>query len=296
MHPRRVPNRAVPPRASKMPLDPVLRYRVEDRVMCMIRMLAVVALLCLWTNPGHSQNPTNPPKFEVAAVKPCEPGTPEPPGQRMGMVRFIYPGGRLDAKATTIQFLLEWAYDLLPSQHSRGPAWIDSERFDIIAKAAGNATDDQMKVMTQELLAERFKLKFHRERREGPILLVTLGEAAPKLFPPKEGEAHSLRVMPQTDSEQKIVSYRVVATRFSFVQLNQTFARQLERVIVNETGLDGDFDFTLDFTPDENRPNPLDPSLIISAMRDQLGLNVKAQKGLVDYLVIDSVERVIEGN
>ncbi len=214
----------------------------------------------------------------------------------MGMVRFIYPGGRLDAKATTIQFLLEWAYDLLPSQHSRGPAWIDSERFDIIAKAAGNATDDQMKVMTQELLAERFKLKFHRERREGPILLVTLGEAAPKLFPPKEGEVHSLRVMPQTDSEQKIVSYRVVATRFSFVQLNQTFARQLERVIVNETGLDGDFDFTLDFTPDENRPNPLDPSLIISAMRDQLGLNVKAQKGLVDYLVIDSVEKVPEGN
>ncbi len=214
----------------------------------------------------------------------------------MGMVRFIYPGGRLDAKATTIQFLLEWAYDLLPSQHSRGPAWIDSERFDIIAKAAGNATDDQMKVMTQELLAERFKLKFHRERREGPILLVTLGEAAPKLFPPKEGEAHSLRVMPQTDSEQKIVSYRVVATRFSFVQLNQTFARQLGRVIVNETGLDGDFDFTLDFTPDENRPNPLDPSLIISAMRDQLGLNVKAQKGLVDYLVIDSVEKVPEGN
>lgn len=214
----------------------------------------------------------------------------------MGMVRFIYPGGRLDAKATTIQFLLEWAYDLLPSQHSRGPAWIDSERFDIIAKAAGNATDDQMKVMTQELLAERFKLKFHRERREGPILLVTLGEAAPKLFPPKEGEVHSLRVMPQTDSEQKIVSYRVVATRFSFVQLNQTFARQLGRVIVNETGLDGDFDFTLDFTPDENRPNPLDPSLIISAMRDQLGLNVKAQKGLVDYLVIDSVEKVPEGN
>lgn len=214
----------------------------------------------------------------------------------MGMVRFIYPGGRLDAKATTIQFLLEWAYDLLPSQHSRGPAWIDSERFDIIAKAAGNATDDQMKVMTQELLAERFKLKFHRERREGPILLVTLGEAAPKLFPPKEGEVHSLRVMPQTDSEQKIVSYRVVATRFSFVQLNQTFARQLERVIVNETGLDGDFDFTLDFTPDENRPNPLDPSLIISAMRDQLGLNVKAQKGLVDYLVIDSVEKVPVGN
>jgi len=264
--------------------------------MRIIRMLSFAAVLCLWTDYGRGQNPTNSPKFEVAAIKPCEPGTPEPPGQHMGMVRFIYPGGRFEAKATTVEFLLEWAYDLLPSQHSHGPTWMENERFDIVAKAAGNVTDDQIKLMTQALLAERFKLKFHRERREGPVLVVTLGKASPKLFPPKEGEAHSLRVIPQTDSDQKVVSYRVVATRFSFAQLNQTFARQLERIIVNETGLDGDFDFTLDFTPDENRPNPLDPSLIITAMRDQLGLNVKAQRGPVDYLVIDSVEKVSEGN
>jgi uncharacterized protein (TIGR03435 family) len=291
-----MPNRAAPPDACKMPLDPVPRYRAEHGDMYMIRMLAVAALLCLWTDDGRGQNLANPPKFEVAAVKPCEPGTPEPPGQRMGMVRYIYPGGRFDAKAVSVEFLLEWAYDLLPSQHSRGPAWMENERFDIVAKAAGNATDDQMKLMAQALLAERFKLKSHVERREGPVLLVTLGKAAPKLFPPKDGEAHALRIVPQTDSEQKVVSYRVVATRFSFAQLNQTFARQLERVIVNATGLDGDFDFTLAFTPDENRPNPLDPSLIINAMREQLGLNVKAQTGPVDYLVIDSVEKVPEGN
>jgi len=264
--------------------------------MYIIRMSALAALFCLWTDYGRGQEPANPPKFEVAAIKLCEPGTPEPPGQRMGMVRYTYPGGRFEAKATTVEFLLEWAYDLLPSQHSHGPGWMENDRFDIVAKAAGNATDDQMKLMTQALLAERFKLKFHRERREGPVLLVALGKAAPKLFPPKEGEAHSLRVIPQTDSDQKVVFYRVVATRFSFAQLNQTFARQLERVIVNGTGLDGDFDFTLDFTPDENRPNPLDPSLIITAMRNQLGLNLQAQKGPVDYLVIDSVEKVSEGN
>ena len=93
-----------------------------------------------------------------------------------------------------------------------------------------------------------------------------------------------------------MISYRVVATRFSFAQLNQTFARQLERVIVNRTGLDGDFDFELELTPDENTPNPLDPSLVISAMRDQLGLTLKSQKGPVDYLVIDSVEKVTAGN
>jgi uncharacterized protein (TIGR03435 family) len=257
-----------------------------------IKMFAVAALVCLWMDYGYGQEPTNPPKFEVAAVKPCEPGTPEPPGQRMGMVRYTYPGGRFEAKAATVEFLLEWAYDLLPSQHSRGPAWMENDRYDIVAKAEGNATDDQMKLMARALLAEPFRLKFHRERREAPILLVTLGKNAPKLFPPKEGEAHSLRIVPQVDADQKVVSYRVAATRFSFAQLNQTFARQLERVIVNGTGLDGDFDFTLDFTPDENHPNPLDPSLVVTAMRDQLGLTVNAQKGLVDYLVIDSLEKV----
>jgi uncharacterized protein (TIGR03435 family) len=264
--------------------------------MCIIRMFTVAALLCLLTDYGRGQDPANPPSFEVTAIKPCEPGTPEPPGQRMGMVRYTYPGGRFEAKATTVEFLLEWAYNLLPSQHSRGPAWMENERFDIVAKAAGNATDDQMKLMAQALLAERFKLKFHRERREGPVLLVTLGKGAPKLFPPKEEETHSLRIIPQTGADREVVSYRVVATRFSFAQLNQTFARQLERVIVNGTGMEGDFDFALEFTPDENRPNPLDPSLIVNAMRDQLGLNLKAQKGPVDYLVIDSVEKISEGN
>src|SRR5262249_28262174 len=83
------------------------------------------------------------PAFEVAAVKPCEPGTPEPPGQRMGMVRFTYPGGRFEARAVTVEFLLEWAYGLLPSQHSHGPAWMENERYDIVAKAPGNATDDE---------------------------------------------------------------------------------------------------------------------------------------------------------
>ena len=257
-------------------------------------MLAIAAMVV--SGYGRAQDLANALRFEVAAIKPCEPGTPEPPGQRMGMVRYTYPGGRFEAKATTVEFLMEWAYDLLPSQHSRGPAWMDKDRFDVIAKAPGNASDDQMKLMAQTLLAERFHLKFHRESREGPVLLVTLGKSAPKLFPPKEGEVHSLKITPQSDADQKVVSYHVVATRFSFAQLNQTFARQLERVIVNGTGLDGDFDFTLDFTPDENRPNPLDPSLIITAMRNQLGLNLQAQKGPVDYLVIDSVEKVSEGN
>ncbi len=63
--------------------------------------------------------------------------------------------------------------------------------------------------------------------------------------------------------DQKTNAFHVVATRFSIAQLNEVFARQLGRVIVDQTGLTGDFDFTIDLTPDESRPNPLDPSLIL---------------------------------
>ena len=214
----------------------------------------------------------------------------------MGMVRFTYPGGRFDARATSLKFLLEWAYGILPSQHSDGPSWMENDRYDIVAKADGNATNAQMRMMTRTLLAERFKLKFHRETREVPVLVVSLGKTAPKLFPPKEHESYSIRIEPQMGPDRKVASWHVVATRFSFAQLNETFSRQLERVIVNQTGMEGDFDFTLDMTPDENRPNPLDPSIVIAAMRDQLGLTVKTQKGPVEFLVIDSAEKVAAGN
>ncbi len=212
------------------------------------------------------------------------------------MVQFTAPGGRFRASATTLKFLMEWAYNIQPSQHSSGPSWMDTDRYDIVAKAEGNATDDQQKLMVQTLLAERFGLKFHREKKKLPVYVISVGKSAPKLFPPKDGEIHSIRITPQMGPDQKIVSYHTVATRFSLSQLTDTFARGLGRVFVNETGLSGDFDFTLDLTPDDSRPNPLDPSILITAMREQLGLSLKSQDALVDYFVIDSADKVVAGN
>jgi uncharacterized protein (TIGR03435 family) len=258
-----------------------------------ILILAVV-LVGLLARPGRAQDPSHAPAFEVASIRPCPPGTPEPGAQRMGMVQFTFPGGRFEAKAVSVKFLLEWAYGILPSQHSDGPSWLENVRYDIAAKAEGSATDDQIRLMVRALLAERFKLKFHHESREVPVIVISLGKTAPKLFPPKEEEKYSIHVEPQTGPDQKIVSWHIVATRFSFAQLNLTFSRQLERVILNRTGMEGDFDFTLDMTPDESRPNPLDPAIVLEALRDQLGLVVKSQKGPVDFLAIDSVEKVAD--
>jgi uncharacterized protein (TIGR03435 family) len=262
----------------------------------MIKLFTLATLLLFSFECGHCQTSAKPPAFEVASVAPCKPGTPEPPGEHAGMVQFVYPGGRFDAKATTVKYLLEWAYGILPAQHTGGPSWIETDRYDITAKAEGKATDHEMKLMAQALLQDRFKLKFRMEKREVPVVVVSVGKTAPKLFPPKEGETHGIRVMPVTDPDRKVMSYHVVGTRFTLEQLNETFARQLGRVIVDETGLKGDFNFTLDMTPDESRPNPLDPSIILTAMRDQLGLNVTSKKAPVQFLVIESAEPVAAGN
>jgi len=97
--------------------------------------------------------------------------------------------------------------------------------------------------------------------------------------------------------DQKPVSYRIFATRYTLAQLADIFARQMEgSIIVNQTGLDGEYDFTLELTPDAERPNPVDPTLLISAMREQLGLTLKSQKVPVDFLAIESAEKVAAGN
>lgn len=217
-------------------------------------------------------------------------------GEHAGMVRFTYPGGRFTANATTLAYLIEWAYGIQPFQHGGGPSWLGADRYDIMAKAAGNASDAQMKLMMQTLLAERFQLKFHRESKTLPVYVISLGSTPPKLYPPKDDETHNIRVTPQKDSDQKVVSFHVVATRFTLKELTDTFARQLGRVIVDETGLTGEFDFTLDMTPDDERPNPLDPSLIMKAMREQLGLMLTTQKAAVDFFVVDGAEKVAAGN
>jgi hypothetical protein len=200
----------------------------------MTRTLTAVALVACWLNQGHGQSLAKTPAFEVASITPCKPGTPEPPMEHTGMAEFTFPGGRFTARATTLKFLLEWAYGIQPSQHSGGPSWIGVDRYDIMAKADGNATDAQMRLMVQ--------------------------------------------------------------TRYSLAQLADAFARQLGSVIVNNTGLDGEFDFALDLTPDDSRPNPMDPTLLIGAMREQLGLTLNFQKQAVDFLVIDGAEKVEAGN
>lgn len=260
----------------------------------MTKTLTFVGLLAFSFGHGHCEDLS--PAFAVASITPCPPGTPAPPEEHMGTLQFTSPGGRFTAKATTLKYLMEWAYGIQEPQHSGGPAWLGTDRYDVVAKAEGNPASAQMRLMLRTLLAERFRLSFHREARELSAYVISVGKTPPKLVPAKDDETQSLRFTTPTGPDQKVASYHVIATRFSLQQLADIFSRQLGTIVVNKTGLDGEFDFTLDLTPDENRPSPTDPTLLMTAMRENLGLTIKSQKTPVDVLVIDSAEKVAGGN
>ena len=233
------------------------------------------------------------PAFDVASVTPSPPGTPQPELEHMGIADFVYPGGRFTARATSVKFLLEWAYGIQPSQHSNGPAWIATDRYDILAKAEGNPSEAEMKRMVQTLLADRFHLKLSHEQKEISALVIAAGKTPPKLSSPQEGETHGMRFAQMTLPGH--MGFHIIATRYTLAQLADAFARQVGTVIVDDTGLEGEYDFTLDLVPEEGVPM-MAQTMLISALRDQLGFTVKSEKASVDFYTIEGVEKVAAGN
>ena len=239
------------------------------------------------------------PAFEVASITPCEPGTPAQEMEHTGITNFVSPGGRFRAHATTIEFLMEWAYGLQPSQHSKGPDWFGTDRFDIVAKADHDATENEEKLMVRSLLADRFRLRLHRESKEVAAYVVSVGKSAPKLFAPKDGEIHAMRFARDEAAGgpgQKVATYHVIATRYTLAQLTDVFARRVDRVIVDKTGMGGEFDFTLDLTPDEGSGSLMDAGMLLAAMKQQLGFSVQAEKAVVDYYEIEGADKAVAGN
>jgi uncharacterized protein (TIGR03435 family) len=261
----------------------------------MTRTVMFGALMIFSIHHLHCEEIGKAPAFEVASITPCKPDAPAPAMEHAGVADFVYPGGRISARCTTLKFLMEWAYGIQPAQHSDGPGWVGTDRYEIAAKAEGNPSEAQMKLMMRTLLDQRFKLKLHRESRELTAYVLSVGKTAPHLVPTKEGETRVVRIEPKTGADQQVV-YRVICTRFSLAELSDLFGRQLGRVMVDRTGLEGDFDFALDLAPDESHPTPVDPALLLVALREQVGLTVKAEKTAVDFLSIDGAERVVAGN
>jgi len=253
--------------------------------------------------------------FEVASIKSSS-GDPHQVAVQM------LPGGGLRANGASLQMLLTMAYDVREFQISRVPSWITSERYDIMARPerGNNAGDtpgemsktspeerrtaqEQMRQRLQALLADRFQLKIHRETKEQPIYAMVVAKSGPKIQPSeaKEGPRGMMRAG-RGQLMGQAVELRMLAG---------ALASQVGRPVLDQTNLQGLFDFKLEWTPDPGQPAgalgvalppgvelppPEDPNgpSIFSALQDQLGLRLDSQKGPVEMIVIDRVEKPSE--
>jgi uncharacterized protein (TIGR03435 family) len=246
-----------------------------------------------------SGQPSEHPKFDVAAIK---------PSQKFAPLRAL-PGGRFTA-AATLRILMQSAYNLPPFQISGGPDWTRSEFFEIDAKAEGNPGKDAMMVMLQSLLEDRFQMKIHRETKEGPIYNLVVAKGGLKLPSPKQATCEGADpTAPLVVQCGKIRIMRLVSAGrvldgleggpVNMAEMVRALTTVMGRPVIDKTGFTGAFDIRLTYTSDQATSGlppaaeSSDPDLptIFIALQEKLGLKLESAKGPVEMLVIDRVER-----
>jgi uncharacterized protein (TIGR03435 family) len=256
-----------------------------------IRTSAAATSLFVLTAWGAFAQSASLPTFEVASVKPNLIGRAAGEGSKREHAD-ISPGS-VNMRNVSLSSCVQWAYRVNEFQIS-GPDWLGSERFDIVAKAGSPAPDQQMRLMLRALLADRFKLALHSETRALPVYVLVVGKNGPK-FHRSEGEGESSMDSP---AKSNVIG---VFKKYSMQDLASLLSRQkmVNGLVLDETGLAGRFDFTLDFTsyvpkdPKDLKNFKADDAMsaIFSAVQDQLGLKLDAKKRPVSILVIDHAER-----
>jgi uncharacterized protein (TIGR03435 family) len=270
----------------------------------LIRVAAILAVLTGMelTNFLKAQSlPTadaNRPAFEAVSIKPNKSGDP-----LVGLK--IMPGGRLVGTNVTVPVLVRLAYNIrLFRLIVGGPDWIRSEHFDVETSAQGNPGSDEIRLMAQSLLADRFKLIVHRETQQLPIYSLVVSRAgnlptsdATRCSSGADGSTSLPFCGALLPSPTPAKNGRHMIGRSLTIQ---DLIRQLDgfvdRVVINNTNLQGKYDVDLTFATQQlliADATDTPPSLF-TALQEQLGLKLDAQTGSVDVLVIDRVERPSE--
>jgi len=219
--------------------------------------------------------------FEVASVKVAPPLT----GDRIMINLGSYAHGTLTLTNTTLADCLRFAYGFTSDSQIAGQDWMKSKevRFDIIAKTLPETTREQAAQMLQGLLNERFKIQSHWEPREMAYYALTVGKGGPKLKPEADGD-------PQFGP--RALSY-FSQPRLSMLMLATLISRfELHSVVIDETGIAGRYNITLEWSPANAPPDAAAGPSIFTAVKEQLGLQLEAKKGPVQVLVIDHAEKI----
>ena len=190
-------------------------------------------------------------------------------------------GGRFTARNITVRTLLLQALDIRDFQLQGAPKWLDAERYDIDAKAdfIGQITPAELMPLMRGLLVSRFVLVLHHETKEAPVYSLVAAKNGAKLHPNTGTPGHS------TDWGKDHIN----AMDVTLAELADVMERQLDRIVGNDTGIDGVFDFKLTWTP--SQATDLTGPSIFTALQEQYGLRLVATKGPVEMTVIDRVER-----
>ena len=230
--------------------------------------------------------------FEVASIKKS---MPDAPGKL-----FTVKGRDVMTINTTLADLMTMAYDVHLNQIAGAPSWMENDKFDITARpvAEGVPNVDQLRGLLRGLLADRFRLTTHTDKKEMPAYVLRVGTGAPKLTPNTANPTG----LPGLFFKQLGVLNVVNAEMGQFTALLQSSV--LDRPVVDGTKLEGRFDFVLSWTPDDSQfrsfgprppapvtPDPNAPPGLFTAIQEQLGLRLERANAPVSVIVIDRVEK-----
>lgn len=231
--------------------------------------------------------------FEVATVKRT---SPDWTGGRWMKMQTAH---QFVARGYQIRVLIAAAYNLPPRAVSGGPAWLDSDRYDILAETPGDVrpTLDQQLAMLRSLMAERFRLQFHREDKEFSVYAFSVAKGGARLKqsdPVTAPEGPPLLAFVMSPDVIHLPGHAV-----SMAELCAVFQRAaLDKPVIDRTGLTGRYDFDLQFAPDESlfggvfkAPESSSTPGLFAALQEQLGLRLDAARGTISTLVIDDIER-----
>jgi uncharacterized protein (TIGR03435 family) len=251
--------------------------------------LLTVAVVVLWSAAiAGGQSDGDRPAFDVVSVKPNKIGD--------NVIQFqVQPGGRLVVVDIPLKQFIRAAFTLQLYQILDAPSWTESERFDITGVTSRQLNDGAtwrpegqyalVQLMMQSLLADRFNLRAHFEERQGQVYALVRDEARRST-----STLTPTRVPCGTSCGMKVGSGTLTARGVQLPQLAELLSQITGRVVTDASGLVGDFDIDLRWTPEPQSTGDDVPS-IFTALPEQLGLRLEARRGPIKMLVIDSVDR-----
>ena len=237
-------------------------------------------------------------EFEVASIKPSPEGQPGGGG-------FNLTGTELLSRNTSLADMITWAFEIHSTQLSGLPRWAETERYDIAARLpqGGEPSDAQVRTMLKNLIQIRFGLSFHTEKRELSVYAINIGKNGPAGIKMVKNTTNGARIGSQ--GLGRVTLSGLTMAEFAF----QLQFRVLDRPVIDQTGLTGRYDFTLNWRPDEFQFLLLSPAQreywvskavadglpdLFTAFQEQLGLKLEATKAPADVLVIDKVSKPSE--